>query len=55
MLYNEGTKDMDLVEKIKNRIARIGVIILSYVGLPFETAIRKTSFFVTGLILTLGK
>lgn len=39
---------MDPVEKIKNKTARIGMIVLSYVGLPLATEFGKTGFFVTG-------
>ena len=48
MLYNESAEDVDLVEKIKNKTARIGIIALGYVGLPLATEFGKTGFFVTG-------
>lgn len=36
---------MDLVEKIKSKTTRIGIIALGYVGLPLATDFGKTGFF----------
>lgn len=39
----------ELKEKIKNRTARVGVVGLGYVGLPFAVEKAKVGFYVTGI------
>ena len=41
-----------LRKKIENRIAKVGVIGLGYVGLPLSTTIAKASFQVAGIDLS---
>ena len=40
---------MTLINKIKNREARIGVIGLGYVGLPLAMEFTRAGFHVTGI------
>jgi len=46
---------MDLIEKVNNRSAKIGIIGLGYVGLPLAIAFAKAGFHVTGFDIDLQK
>ncbi len=48
-------KNKKLLEKIKNKKAKIGVIGLGYVGLPLAILFAKKGFGVTGFVRTLEK
>ena len=50
-----SAKENNLVKKIQNREARIGIIGLGYVGLPLVIAFGKTGFDVTGFDISKSK
>ena len=47
--------NMSLLEKIKDRSAKIGVVGLGYVGLPLAVLQAKTGFSVIGIDEVAGK
>jgi UDP-N-acetyl-D-mannosaminuronate dehydrogenase len=49
MLYNGSAEDVELVEKIKNKVAGIGMIGVGHVGLPPALVFAKAGSNMLGL------